>query len=291
MSLPAPDEKWGPLQSYLYGEHDGPAEAFFFHGNGFSAHTYDPLLRSVAQDISIRAFDLQGHGRSDEIDDIRRIKGWQLYRDNVELALKQNNGGILIGHSMGALSSMFTTMKHPSLVKALVLIEPVFIKPYESLALGLIRLFGVEARGHNLIPQARARRAFFESEDEAAEYFLGRKGLKTWPEEAVRNYAASILRPRRDGEPGLELALMPEWEAQNFANVPGWAWPTTPLPMPVFIARGQHASSTVSDSRLDWLRKRAPHLVVAEHPKAGHMLPVDHAEWTAEQVQAFLKTL
>ena len=291
MSLPAPDEKWGPMQSYLYGEHNGAADALFFHGNGFSAHTYDTLLNSISSEASIRAFDFQGHGRSDGITDLNLLKSWRLFRDNVELALTRNGPSILIAHSLGAVSSLFTTMKHPSLVKALILLEPVFPPPFLNFLLGPVQLMGIEVRGHGLIPQARARRAYFDDVEEASAYFMGRKGLKTWPEDAIRNYAQSILRPRRDGEPGLELSMEREWEARIYANVPAWLWPGKQLDMPILLAYGAHRFSTVSEARVNWFRKRAPRLVEAKHPKAGHMLPVDHAEWTAEQVRSFLRQL
>ena len=292
MNLPPRDEKWGPLQSYRYGEHgDAPAPALFFHGNGFSAHTYNTLLTDIGDHTPVRAFDLQGHGASDQIQSVRDVHQWQLYRDNVAFALQRNGGGILIGHSMGGLSSMFTAMKHPELVRALVLLEPVFLSPRMTIGLGLIRAIGSEARGNGLIKQARARRQYFANTDEAVEYFLGRKGLKTWPEEAIRNYAHSILRPRLDGKDGLELSLQPEYEAQTFASLPAWRWPARALPMPVLLAHGGHVSSTVHAGRVEWLQKLAPKLEVQVDEKAGHMMPVDRAEWTGGVVRDFLDRL
>lgn len=294
MTLPPPDEKWGPLQSYRYGgssDDPSPAPVLFFHGNGFSAHTYDTLLTNVAEETPIRAFDLQGHGASDDIPSVLAVRNWQLYRDNVAHAVNQNGGAILMGHSMGGLSSMFTAMKHPESVRALILLEPVFLSPRMTIVLGLSRMLGLESRGNGLIPQARARRQYFADTEEAATYFLGRKGLKTWPEHAIRNYAQSILRPRRDGQPGLELSLQPEYEAQNFAGLPAWPWPAKPLPMPVLLAHGGHGSSTVYKGRVDWLRERTPKLEVQVKPDAGHMMPVDAAEWTASVVRDFLRRL
>ena len=292
MNLPPPAEKWGPMQSYLYGQHgDGPAPALFFHGNGFSAHTYNTLLSDIAEHTPLRAFDLQGHGASDPIPSVQSLYRWQLYRDNVAFALNHNGGGILIGHSMGALSSMFTAMKHPEKVRALVLLEPVFLSPQMTLGLGLIRTFGIKSREGGMVKQARSRRQYFADTEEAVGYFLGRKGLKTWPEDAIRNYAESILCPRRDGQPGLELSLLPEYEAQNFANLPAWRWPAKKLPMPVLLAYGSHWSSTVYAGRIEWLRKLAPQLDVHVHEKAGHMMPVDAAEWTGQVVRDFLQRL
>ena len=291
-SLPPKDEKWGPLQSYRYGDHGkAAAPLLFFHGNGFSAHTYDTLLSDIAEDMPLRAFDLQGHGASDDIPSVLDVRNWQLYRDNVAMALDRNGGGILMGHSMGGLSSTFTAMKHPEKVRALILLEPVFLSPSMTIKLGLVRALGIEARGNGLINQARARRQYFDDAEDAADYFLGRKGLKTWPEQAIRNYAQSILRPRRDGKPGRELSLPPEYEAQNFAGLPAWRWPAKPLPMPVLLLHGQHRSSTVFYGRVEWLRKLAPKLEVQVRPEAGHMMPVDAPEWTASAVRAFLGRL
>lgn len=291
---PAPDAKWGPLQSYCYGDHgDGspPAELLFFHGNGFSAHTYNTLLSQVAQTASIRAFDLQGHGASDDIPSVLAINNWQIYRDNVAFALQKNGGGILMGHSMGALSAMFTAMKHPEQVRALILLEPVFLPPQFVLLTGIIRMLGLQNRTSGLIRQARSRRQYFGDTDEAAAYFLGRKGLKTWPEEAIRNYAESILRPRRDRQPGLELSLLPDYEAENFARGPAGLWRGRPLSAPVLLAYGGHSSSTVYQGRVDWFRKLASRVEVQIKPDAGHMMPVDAPDWTAGLVQDFLNRL
>ena len=57
------------------------------------------------------------------------------------------------------------------------------------------------------------------------------------------------------------------------------------------LAHGGHASSTVFSGRIEWLRKLAPRLEVQANEKAGHMMPVDAAEWTAGVVRDFLQRL
>ena len=73
--------RWGSLQSYGYGltagagaQAESPAPALFFHGNGFSAQTYNGLLSRLAPDLPVRAFDLQGHGRSDDIPSLTQLR-------------------------------------------------------------------------------------------------------------------------------------------------------------------------------------------------------------------------
>ena len=138
------EARWGSLQSYCYGltaaaeaaaEH--PAPALFFHGNGFSALTYNGLLSRLGPDLPVRAFDLQGHGRSDDIPSLAQLRNWRVYRRNVEDVLDRNGPAILMGHSMGALCSMFTAMERPEDVRGLVLLEPVFFPPLFMLGLRL----------------------------------------------------------------------------------------------------------------------------------------------------------
>ena len=99
------------------------------------------------------------------------------------------------------------------------------------------------------------------------------------------------MRPRLDGKEGLELSLQPEYEAQNFANLPAWRWTARPLHMPVLLAHGGHVSTTVYPGRVEWLRKLAPKLTVQVNETAGHMMPVDRAEWTGGVVREFLDRL
>ena len=292
------EARWGSLQAYYYGLTAGTdaaaepaAPALFFHGNGFSALTYNGLLSSLAPDLPVRAVDLQGHGRSDDIPSLTQLRNWRVYRGNVEDVLDRNGPAILMGHSMGALCSMFTAMKRPEDVRGLVLMEPVFFPPLFMLALSLARVLNVEARGNRLIPQARERRQYFDSYEQAIDYFRGRKGLKSWPEQAIHDYSHSVLRKRRDGQPGLELKLHPEIEAMNFSTLPAGLWPAQRLPMPVLVLRGGGEGSTVTDGRLRWLERLAPRLSVRSHGRSGHMLPVDQADWCAEAIAAWSSTL
>ena len=290
--------RWGSLQSYCYGltvraeaAAEPPAPALFFHGNGFSALTYNGLLSRLAPDLPVRAFDLQGHGRSDDIPSLAQLHNWRVYRGNVEDVLDRNGPAILMGHSMGALCSMFTAMERPDDVRGLVLLEPVFFPPLFMLGLSLARLLNVEARGNRLIPQARERRQYFDSHEQAIDYFRGRKALKSWPEQAIHDYSQSVLRKRRDGQPGLELKLHPEIEAMNFSTLPAGLWPAKRLPMPVVVLRGGGEGSTVTDGRLRWLERLAPRLSVRTHGRSGHMLPVDQGDWCAEAIAAWYGTL
>ena len=293
------EARWGALQTYGYGLSDDAdktgdgedAAALFFHGNGFSALTYNSLLSELAPRLSLRAIDLQGHGRSDDIPNLAQLRNWQIYRSNVEYTLKRNGPSILMGHSMGALCSLFTAMKRPEEVRGLVLLEPVFFPTVFMLCLSVARVLNIEARGNRLIPQARERRSYFDSEEQAVQYFLGRKGLKTWPERAVRDYSRSVLRPRRDGQPGLELKLHQEIEAMNFETLPAGLWPAKHLPMPILVLRGGSKGSTVTDSRLRWLARLAPRLSVRSHGGTGHALPVDQAEWCAEAIASWYSDL
>ena len=101
------EARWGSLQAYYYGLTAGTdaaaepaAPALFFHGNGFSALTYTGLLSRLAPDLPVRAVDLQGHGRSDDIPSLTQLRNWRAYRGNEDV-LDRNGLSILMGHPWG----------------------------------------------------------------------------------------------------------------------------------------------------------------------------------------------
>lgn len=81
-----------------------------------------PLAANLDDLLEMTAFDMPGHGRSAD---------WQgsddIQLDVVRIAKALMTGpSIMIGHSFGATAALRLAVMHPELVRALVLIEPVF---------------------------------------------------------------------------------------------------------------------------------------------------------------------
>src|SRR6202012_4510086 len=101
----------------------------FSHATGFNAETYRSLLQPLSDRMHIYAADARGHGFPSLPATPGLAKDWIIYRDDMVRFLDGFDGRpmVLAGHSMGATTSVLAALHRPALVRALVLIEPVFM--------------------------------------------------------------------------------------------------------------------------------------------------------------------
>src|ERR1700685_1658395 len=150
----------------------------FAHANRFNAQTYRGLLEPLAGAFRIAASDARGHGFTTLPATPGLAKGWTIFRDDLLAVLDRiaPQGAILAGHSMGATASLMAAALRPEKVRALVLVEPVFVP--KSVAPG----------DNELARRAEKRRDVFASLDEAFQLYRGRGAFTTWPDETLRDY-------------------------------------------------------------------------------------------------------
>jgi pimeloyl-ACP methyl ester carboxylesterase len=109
------------LQMYYESHGSGGTPLILLHG-AFSAigTSFEALLPGLARGRQVIALELQGHGRTADID---RPMSLEQFADDVAAALQQL--GIaqadLFGYSMGAAVALHVALRHPRLVRKLVL--------------------------------------------------------------------------------------------------------------------------------------------------------------------------
>jgi pimeloyl-ACP methyl ester carboxylesterase len=96
------------------------------HGLASNASRFEEFAQATAltQRHRVIRVDLRGHGRAIT----RRPVGLSMWCDDLKAVLQAEGGqpAVLVGHSMGAQVVLRMALQHPSWVKALVLIDPVF---------------------------------------------------------------------------------------------------------------------------------------------------------------------
>jgi len=109
----------GDVSTLRYGS--GSPAFTFVHGAGLNAHTFDPtILRLQRPALSL---DLPGHGRSAWRADAQYHPD-RLARAVAEVLHDQTQASqVLVGHSLGGLTSLAVAAEHPDLVRHLVLID------------------------------------------------------------------------------------------------------------------------------------------------------------------------
>ena len=110
----------------LYYEIHGAGEPLvLLHGGLGSTHMFGDLLPTLAKTRQVIAADLQGHGRTGDID---RPISCEALGDDVAALIKHLGIGKahVLGYSLGAATAMQTAIRHRALVRKLVVVSTVF---------------------------------------------------------------------------------------------------------------------------------------------------------------------
>ncbi len=213
---------------------------------------------------------------------------WRQFGDDLLSQLETVRGGqrvIGIGHSVGAIATLYAASAQPDRFRAVILLDPVFLAPRLLRAIALLRLIGYEPRG-GLVQGALKRGRHWDSTEAAFSYFRGKKLFPRWSDEAVQTYTTSITAP--DPQGGVRLIYPPEWEAriyQTFAT-DTWRYPARLKP-PTLVIRGvlSDAFSLSSAQRFGQLNPRARMITI---PEAGHLVAQEQPQAVGQAIREFI---
>lgn len=119
-SVALPDGRHVSALEWGAGDADG-VELVFVHGGSQNAHTWDTTIMALGRRAV--AVDLPGHGHSDWRDDGDYTPP-QL-ADDVAVAVSAlaPHASVVVGMSLGGLTSMELAVRHPHLVRSLVMVD------------------------------------------------------------------------------------------------------------------------------------------------------------------------
>ena len=159
----------GGLVSYLDSGGE-KAPLHFYHANGFPVSVYFPLLTEFAEDFRVLGLTMGGQDGQSE-----GISSWQGPADALNGFLRWMETGpvIGVGHSIGAVSTLFAAIKQPDLFSCIVLLDPVLLPRKIVFLTRLLRCAGQKGR-YPLAVRARKRRNGWGSRREALDYFRGK---------------------------------------------------------------------------------------------------------------------
>ena len=246
------------ISALLWG--DGPPEIVLIHGGAQNAHTWDTV--ALALDRPLVAIDLPGHGHSSHRDD-------HLYwpaenAKTVEQAVRAlaPDAALVVGMSLGGLTSVALTDRAPDLVRSLVLVD---VTP------------GVNREKSTAIAQFIDGPEYFESFDEILQRTIQFNPTRTKSslrrgvmhnaiEDADGRWRWRYDLPRRGSGEGESGSIMPGldelWDAIGRIKVP------------LTLARGS-ISPVVDDDDVSELKRRNPDANVVVFEGAGHSIQGD----------------
>jgi len=109
------------ISALVWGE--ASPQIVFLHGGAQNAHTWDTVILALGPQLSAVAIDLPGHGHSAWRDDGAYTP--QNMADDVAVVVSQlaPDAALVVGMSMGGMTSIELAVRHPQLVRKLLLVD------------------------------------------------------------------------------------------------------------------------------------------------------------------------
>jgi pimeloyl-ACP methyl ester carboxylesterase len=251
---------------------DGPAEIVLLHGGAQNAHTWDTV--AMALDRPLVAVDLPGHGHSDHREE--GPFGPRLNAEDVAVALRAlaPDARMVVGMSLGGLTSIALATHAPELVRKLVLVD---VTP------------GVDREKAAPIANFIAGPDTFESFDEIlartiefnptrTESSLRRGVLHNAIERDDGRWVWRYQRPRILEDADMDIPA-------DFATL----WDdVAEIKVPMMLLRGAATGTVVDDNDEAELRRRQPNARVELVEGAGHSIQGDKPIELARLLEDFL---
>lgn len=256
--------EWGGVQA---------SPVVCLHGGGQTAYMYEELGKALSDNHHVLAPDLPGHGDSDPIEEFGR----QHLAASVDplLDVFGISRAVLVGASLGGMTSITYAADHPERVAAIVLIDVGHRLEEE----GVKRIIGF----------LQAHESFGSLEEAATEisaYLPNRREVR--PESLSRN-----LRLRPDGrwvwKHALGRRLQVEAGAErDWRNIlEGLEEEAAGLRCPVLVLRGA-MSDVLSGEGAEEVAAVIPDARLVTVEKAGHLAAGDNPASTVSIVRSFL---
>jgi pimeloyl-ACP methyl ester carboxylesterase len=191
-----------------------------------------------------------------------------------------------IGHSVGAIATMYAAVTRPERFRALVLLDPTLLPRKHLRGLWLMRITGRTARV-GMVAGALKRGRHWDSAEAAYTYFRGKRLFTRFSDEAVRVYSDSLTAPDPNG--GVILVFSPEWEARIYQTVPTdvWRLPAR-LKTPTLVIRGGLSDTFHAEGAADFARLN-PRATLITIPDAGHLVAQERPDAVGQAIAEFLK--
>jgi pimeloyl-ACP methyl ester carboxylesterase len=256
------------LSTLVWG--DAPAEAVLIHGSAQNAHTWDTVALALGRPLV--AVDLPGHGHSDWRADHDYQR--EHLADDVAVAIRElaPQARLIVGMSLGGLTSLVLAARHPDLVASLMLVD---ITP------------GVNAQKSQAITEFVSGPERFAGFDDILQ-----RTIRYNPSRAEASLRRGVLHNAKELPSG-EWTW--RWDPERTMGAAGDGrlafaalWDDlSALPVPLILVRGAD-SPVVDDDDVAEVQRRQPDATVVVVAGAGHSVqgdrPVELARLIAERL-------
>ena len=260
----------------------GPTTLHFAHANGFAPKVYTQFLTQLGTQhsvVSVHHRPLWQTEIPSEETDLWRMTA----HDMIKAFDRQGWRGVIgVGHSLGAVATMYAALERPELFSHLVLLEPVFLPP-EFIA--FTKSDAYDPSNNPMVKAARRRRDRWESREAAWERFRPKPNFARFSDAALWDYVNHAIHIENNEA---VLTWSKEWESR-FYSIPA-------LDVWDHIANITHPTLAIRASDTDTVFPQAWELWQQIQPSAtfkqmenvGHLLMLEEPEATANLIIEWL---
>lgn len=255
----------------------------FAHPNAYTPETFHRFLAPLTAHyhvLGIKQRPLWPNSDPAELSD------WTVFADDLIRFFDENNlrGVIAVGHSLGAVATMYAAVQRPDLFSKLVLIEPVFMPP--QVLQVIAALSAEDMRQHPLVQSALYRRSQWATRQEAFDRFRAKPVFARFSDELLWDYVNYSLGENEDGT--VSLLFPSAWESQIYANFPMQVWEELPkVTQPMLGIRGAESDTLMLEAWEYW-QELQPNGKYIEISDTGHMLTLERPYAVAEAILNYL---
>lgn len=211
---------------------------------------------------------------------------WHIIADDLIRFFEQEDirPQVAMGHSLGAVSTVYAAVKRPELFQTLVLVDPVFLPPH---ILQMAAANPNMMRQHMpMVDRAFNRKNRWSTRQAAFNRFREKKVFGRWSDEALWDYVNHSIA-ESNGE--FVLRWPRDWEAAFYANPPQKVWEAiAQVKHPTLAIRGTETDTLFPDAWANW-QQLQPHATFVELPDVGHMMMMERPLLVANTILNYLK--
>lgn len=258
----------------------------FSHANGFPARTYTYLF-DLLQPLKVGYINTIGVAEAHPNSYHQRpTLHWASLTDELinYLSHHYQDPIIGIGHSMGGVISFMAALRRPDLFKKLIILDPPLFSPRKRLLMAIAYHLGI-TQYFPPASKAKRRRQYFESPQEAADYFSPKPFFKNFHPKVFESYLNHALTHRPSTNGNYTLTIPANFEYQIFCTTPYQLPDHTPV-VPTTFVYGT-TSDVLNNEDVAWLCKKYAFNKIIPFD-GGHLFPFEQPQKTAELIQQLI---
>lgn len=250
---------------------------FFSHSNGFPAETYNCFFEAM-QPYPVDFVPVLGEHTPEP------LRNWRSLTRELIAAIESRHSApvIGIGHSLGAVLTLWAAVERPGLFSRIILMDPPLFAPYKRGLLRGIYLLGLAPWLNPVARKARNRRQHFPSREAAEAYWRPKALFRNFQEACFLDYVKHGLR---ESETGFTLRFPAQREYQLFLHTPLHIGPPPQVPAHCLCSSSGQVLQPID---IKWLKSHL-HTMTFVEAKGGHMFPLEWPEATAAQVRRIIE--